>query len=677
MRSTSESIAPPTGTADTAPGFSADDLERARAAFRVLLEVACCLLPAAAAPGEGADCTPAATAGGQGGLQTSVLLLLTRLCEESWDPNLLSEMIVAAEEHRAEFIRNALAQRQAMQAATISGGSLEVSRLAQLPLALRHHRDQLESKRVWVSFATGVCRKPEASGRKSAPLDLKQQLPEKLREQNHGITHHLAQSVAHPAIYRPCSGVGRCPAASVVWLSLMALSLSHSLISQSSSTRRCMQACESLYWPRQKQTQHKLEHQQQPPCNSSEVALKGTPDLSMLAHASTFLPIPDASPRGLVSIPPSTCLPGGCLPLDLSLINDLQQETHVQYGQHALKDPDFAVLQSSKTTPSFIRLNRIGELAAQWTARKLSGSEKWCSVCVASSIEKARKEKSKGGRSRPCFSGDDGGEPFPSSASPLAAASSRAAPVSPRNMPIWPRKEPGFWGWSPAGWSPQESLKNFLRDGAILAKHAVAPNPPDSCTSSTESNTANALEGITVTHYEESLPFLQSALRLVARNRSLARTVAQEAKRQRGEWLSPCSGPKGLGCRNTECSTDVPPSVTSPGCISGTNSARCLSASAVEALPPTSSPSAAVDKVQQQLLLAVEKAGSKNRRVVAPSRITGFGPTTLPAFSSFPVFIASALLREESFKECEATDGLKHNSSFVASSLCQRRGSWS
>ncbi|KAL8272127.1 hypothetical protein Esti_003970 [Eimeria stiedai] len=80
-------------------GFSAEDLERARASFRILLETACCLLPAAEITQQGAA---AASAGG--GLQTSVLLLLTRLCEEGWAPDLLAEMILAAEDHRNQYL---------------------------------------------------------------------------------------------------------------------------------------------------------------------------------------------------------------------------------------------------------------------------------------------------------------------------------------------------------------------------------------------------------------------------------------------------------------------------------------------------------------------------------------------------------------------------------------------
>ncbi|CDJ61417.1 hypothetical protein, conserved [Eimeria maxima] len=100
-----------------AGGFSADDLERARASFRVLLETASCLLPAAdgkaAAAAAAAANGATAAAGAAGGLQTSVLLLLTRLCEESWSPELLAEMIVAAERHRRDFIYRA--QQQQLQ----------------------------------------------------------------------------------------------------------------------------------------------------------------------------------------------------------------------------------------------------------------------------------------------------------------------------------------------------------------------------------------------------------------------------------------------------------------------------------------------------------------------------------------------------------------------------------
>ena len=93
-----------------AAGFSADDLERARASFRVLLEVACCLFPAREASGKAA--TAAGAAGAAGGLQTSVLLLLTRLCEESWAPDLLTDMILAAETHRNSFLERAAAERR-------------------------------------------------------------------------------------------------------------------------------------------------------------------------------------------------------------------------------------------------------------------------------------------------------------------------------------------------------------------------------------------------------------------------------------------------------------------------------------------------------------------------------------------------------------------------------------
>ncbi|KAL8437549.1 hypothetical protein Efla_000412 [Eimeria flavescens] len=102
------------GGSNGAAGFSAEDLQRARASFRILLETACCLFPAAetascggaAAPQEPATAAAAAGAAA-GGLQTSVLLLLTRLCEEGWAPELLAEMVLAAETHRNHFIRMA------------------------------------------------------------------------------------------------------------------------------------------------------------------------------------------------------------------------------------------------------------------------------------------------------------------------------------------------------------------------------------------------------------------------------------------------------------------------------------------------------------------------------------------------------------------------------------------
>lgn len=105
------------GSEGGAGGFSADDLERARASFRVLLEVACHLLPARDSHGKTAvaAATPGGAAAAGGGLQTSVLLLLTRLCEESWAPELLAEMIVAAQRHRADFLRRAAAEKENYQ----------------------------------------------------------------------------------------------------------------------------------------------------------------------------------------------------------------------------------------------------------------------------------------------------------------------------------------------------------------------------------------------------------------------------------------------------------------------------------------------------------------------------------------------------------------------------------
>ncbi|KAL8430720.1 hypothetical protein ACSSS7_005770 [Eimeria intestinalis] len=91
-------------------GFSAEDLEKARASFRILLEIACCLLPATETPQQGA-----APASGGGGLQTSVLLLLTRLCEEGWAPDLLAEMILAAEDHRNEYLRRVVGDTNSPQ----------------------------------------------------------------------------------------------------------------------------------------------------------------------------------------------------------------------------------------------------------------------------------------------------------------------------------------------------------------------------------------------------------------------------------------------------------------------------------------------------------------------------------------------------------------------------------
>lgn len=113
------SSAAPAATADGgAAGFSADDLERARASFRVLLETACCLLPAPDAPEVGPTTTETAaptSSAAAGGLQPSILLLLTRLCEEGWAPELLAEMIVASEKHREKFLLKAARENEELQ----------------------------------------------------------------------------------------------------------------------------------------------------------------------------------------------------------------------------------------------------------------------------------------------------------------------------------------------------------------------------------------------------------------------------------------------------------------------------------------------------------------------------------------------------------------------------------
>ncbi|KAF4639908.1 hypothetical protein TGRH88_056820 [Toxoplasma gondii] len=73
----------------TAPSstYSAEELTSAREAFALLVEVANLLLPSSGA----APSTP-------------LLLLLTRLCEENWDPIFLAELVVAVQKEKQNFL---------------------------------------------------------------------------------------------------------------------------------------------------------------------------------------------------------------------------------------------------------------------------------------------------------------------------------------------------------------------------------------------------------------------------------------------------------------------------------------------------------------------------------------------------------------------------------------------
>ncbi|PFH34939.1 hypothetical protein BESB_069720 [Besnoitia besnoiti] len=76
----------------SSPAYSAEELTSAREAFALLVETANLLLPSGAAP------------------STPLLLLLTRLCEEGWDPIFLAELVVAAQAEKRNFLLEQLAE---------------------------------------------------------------------------------------------------------------------------------------------------------------------------------------------------------------------------------------------------------------------------------------------------------------------------------------------------------------------------------------------------------------------------------------------------------------------------------------------------------------------------------------------------------------------------------------
>lgn len=83
--------------------YTSEDLSRARQAFGLLIEVSSLLFPERTGEGEGGGSSRSSSSSSIGP-SPQLLLLLTRLCEEGWNPLFLARVIYACQMEKAAFL---------------------------------------------------------------------------------------------------------------------------------------------------------------------------------------------------------------------------------------------------------------------------------------------------------------------------------------------------------------------------------------------------------------------------------------------------------------------------------------------------------------------------------------------------------------------------------------------